>query len=239
MFIMMPCTNCYVPTFPRVADSGLYYLKCVNCGQENNIVLQQQRFEVLAYIGMQALMDGYNREAVASFSASLERFMEFYIRVIARHHHIEDSAYQEIWKIVQSQSERQLGMFLGCYMMENSKHPPALSNRQRNFRNRVIHKGYIPKDEESLKFGQDIVDIIQPVIWEMRGKYDEALHAVTFDHQREALKGANAGAVTSYACYPMVYQFASGDPQETPNLQTLMARMREALLRWTAGPAAT
>ncbi len=40
------------------------------------------RFEVLTETAMQAIVDGYYREAVASFAASLERIFQFYVEVV-------------------------------------------------------------------------------------------------------------------------------------------------------------
>ncbi|RKR31632.1 hypothetical protein [Paraburkholderia sp. BL17N1] len=42
--------------------------------------LRQQKYEALFQIGAYATEDGYYREPVSSFTASLERFYEFFVR---------------------------------------------------------------------------------------------------------------------------------------------------------------
>lgn len=50
-------------------------------GHKNFVILQEERFETLFQIGANAIIDGYYREAVNSFTTSLERFYEFSIKV--------------------------------------------------------------------------------------------------------------------------------------------------------------
>lgn len=66
-------------TAVEVRDENHYALTCPK-GHRNVVVLQQQKFEVLFEIGAHAIEDGYYREAVSSFTASLERFYEFFVR---------------------------------------------------------------------------------------------------------------------------------------------------------------
>jgi hypothetical protein len=88
--------------FVNVEDSGIYKLKCPR-GHTTNIVLQDLRHELLFESGAIALIDGYTREAVASFASSVERFTEFIIRVLARAAQIDLS---KTWEQISSNSER-------------------------------------------------------------------------------------------------------------------------------------
>src|SRR5450759_1525283 len=92
-------------------DDGRYELKC-SFGHETTTVLQQQKFEILFEIGAHAILDGYYREAVSSFTSSLERFYEFAIRVFLEKSSKSDDLFQSCWSKVSSQSERQLGAFV-------------------------------------------------------------------------------------------------------------------------------
>jgi hypothetical protein len=106
--------------FVPVNDSGVYELECPK-GHKNALLLQQLQHEILFEIGVQALFDGYYREAIASFSSSLERFYELFIKVTARIYEIEDDIERLSWKLIAAQSERQLGAYIYCYLLLNKK----------------------------------------------------------------------------------------------------------------------
>ena len=57
-------------------DDGKYEVVCPK-GHKSITLLQQQKFELLFDIGAYAIVDGYYREAVSSFTSSLERCYEF------------------------------------------------------------------------------------------------------------------------------------------------------------------
>ncbi len=67
------------PKYVELRDDGRYEFTCEN-GHTTVTVLQEQKFEVLFDLGAHAILDGYYREAVASFTSSLERFYEFFIK---------------------------------------------------------------------------------------------------------------------------------------------------------------
>jgi hypothetical protein len=107
-------------------------------------VLQQQRFELLFDMGACALLDGYHREAVSSFTSSLERFYEFFIRAsFLQIGHTLDEV-EAVWKPIAKHSERQLGAYVAIYMRECGAAPALLSSKNIEFRNNVIHRGKIP-----------------------------------------------------------------------------------------------
>ncbi|MEO6603373.1 MAG: hypothetical protein ABIQ16_26045, partial [Polyangiaceae bacterium] len=59
-----------------------------------------------------AFLRGAFREAVGSFAASRERFIEFRLRVEAEHCGVDAKAVDAAWKHLGSRSERQLGAYL-------------------------------------------------------------------------------------------------------------------------------
>lgn len=107
---------------------------------------------------------------MSSFASALERLYEFAIRIF-----ISDSStdelFEQTWKKVANQSERQLGAFLFLYLDKIKKSPPVLSESNTSFRNRVIHKGYIPSKDESVAFGEAVRTIANEVISSMRNLY--------------------------------------------------------------------
>lgn len=61
-------------------DDGCYGV-CCSRGHTSVTILQEQKFEILFDIGANAIIDGYYRESISSFTSSLERFYEFCIKV--------------------------------------------------------------------------------------------------------------------------------------------------------------
>jgi hypothetical protein len=195
--LLVPCMQCFQlfgkPTneLSRVEfrDNGRYEVKC-SFGHETITVLQQQKFEVLFDIGANAILDGYYREAVSSFTSSLERFYEFSLRVFLEKTSKSDEVFQETWNKVASQSERQLGAFVFLWASNFNEVPTLLTNTQVSFRNDVIHKGKIPTRNEAIRFGNSVLDLVRPKIIALRERFSEEISRTTFNH----LKGCQCDA---------------------------------------------
>lgn len=165
----------------EIRDDGRYETICPN-GHEVIIILQQLKFEVLFEIGAYAITDGYYREAVSSFSSSLERFYEFVIRLIWHAKGLEAETTNAVWDSIKKQSERQLGAFVGLYSGEVLKPPKLLTNTQTQFRNDVIHSGKIPTRSQAVDFGQVVLDLVRPIFREVKEKYPDGIHKMVGDH---------------------------------------------------------
>ena len=164
-----------------IRDDGIYEVSCPE-GHKTYTLLQQLLFEVLFDIGAYAITDGYYREAISSFTASLERFYEFYIEVISLKHGVDDESYGTSWRHVSKQSERQLGAYIFLYTLENKASPKLLSNRDIEFRNNVIHKGQIPSRGETLEYGNTILNLINPVLYALKKYNSEFVQHVVEKH---------------------------------------------------------
>jgi hypothetical protein len=155
-----------------VRDDGIYEFECPE-GHRSTTVLRTPKHEVLFSIASNALLDGYLRESIASFAASLERFYEFVIRVICRLKSISQQDVEQCWKSVSKQSERQLGAFTMLWFVEMGDPPDSLSNKMVELRNQVIHQGKVPTYEECIKFGQAVIDVISPIERKMLDKFPD------------------------------------------------------------------
>jgi hypothetical protein len=111
MKIPMMCTTCFQNEQDGVKsvesldlnDRGRFKITCQN-GHTSIVFLNHQKFQILFEIGINAIIDGYYREAVSSFTSSLERFYEFFSKVICITRGIEWTAIEETWKNVSKQS---------------------------------------------------------------------------------------------------------------------------------------
>lgn len=157
-----------------VADDGRYEVRC-DAGHLSVVFLENLKFELLFDLGLNALLDGYPREAVSSFASALERFYEFYWRVAMTHLTVSMDEAATAWKAVARQSERQLGMFITAHLAIMRSAPPLLSPKDVKFRNDVIHNGYVPTLQEAVAFGNTVMALMNQTLDALRQTVPEAL----------------------------------------------------------------
>ncbi|MGY2490980.1 hypothetical protein [Cupriavidus sp. CP313] len=127
-------------------------------GHEFSLLITQQKHEILFEVATRAIVDGYHREAISSFAASLERYYEFFVRVISAGW--QRGQFEKAWKHVASQSERQLGGYIFTYVNVFGSSPEILSQPLVQLRNSVVHKGVIPNRKDTINFGREVAKII-------------------------------------------------------------------------------
>ncbi|MEH3087899.1 MAG: hypothetical protein PGN26_15500 [Xylophilus ampelinus] len=164
------CTQCAIEvpgSSARVEvelnDQLLFECMCER-GHQILQTLETTRFSLLFDFGIAAFQDGYFREAVSSFAASLERLHEFFIRVICKKNGIAAEDVKLAWKEIGSQSERQLGAFCMLYLQEVKQPAPLVEKKNVEFRNNVIHKGYLPSKQETLGYGRAVHNIMIKIL---------------------------------------------------------------------------
>lgn len=141
----------------EVGNKNLHQVICEK-GHEWYLVITQQKHEVLFEVAVHAIIDGYYREAISSFAASLERYYEFFIKVISAA--LPSDVFEKAWKQVFLQSERQLGAYIFTYISFYHSLPDSLPQSLTALRNDVIHKGYVPSRVEAVNFGEAVAKII-------------------------------------------------------------------------------
>lgn len=188
-------TACIVATV-EFRDDGRYEVTCPK-GHISTTILQQQKFEVLFEIGAYAIVDGYYREAVSSFTSALERFYEFCIKIICLSKGHDWDSILETWKNVSNQSERQLGAFIFLHHLELGSKPTLLKNKTVQFRNEIIHKGKIPNRGEAINYGQEVLDIIRPIISWLEDTHKESVQKSIFHHLNAARTQDDQGRAVS------------------------------------------
>jgi hypothetical protein len=237
MKLRINCMQCFQeqghPSFEfqpvEIRDDGLYVSTC-NQGHTTLTVIQQQKFEVLFDFGAMALIDGYPREAVTSIAAALERFYEFYVFTICLKHGIGTEPFKSTWKHVSAQSERQFGAYLFSYLIDHKdSEPPIIDNKKPNlegisksktstwkeFRNDVIHKGYIPSIPETLAYGNIAYLHIIELIKDLKSRSEKHIQEATFHHIARANEAA-AGKVVSTMSIPTIISLTRADaPSES------------------------
>ncbi|MGD0460890.1 MAG: hypothetical protein ABSB74_00215 [Tepidisphaeraceae bacterium] len=216
--------------FVDVQDNGIYKLTCPK-GHSTNVLVQDLKHELLFEYGAIALIDGYSREAVVSFMASVERLYEFIIRVLARVAKTSQSDVEKAWKGVDNKSEQQLGAVIFLYLTINGKHLPIFNDKERGFRNKVVHKGYIPTSKEATDFGEYCLQHIIAILNGLSQPSREALREEFKEHVRRILTKAGAhGVPTHHLRQPFIQTHAVGqDYFGKQTLQEMIDAVAEAV----------
>src|SRR6185437_15783849 len=79
------------------------------------------------------------------------------------------------WKSLSKQSERQLGAYIAAHLALMRTPSPILANKQVEFRNQVIHNGYIPTNDEAIEFGDAVLSLIQTALDSLRAAAPDAV----------------------------------------------------------------
>lgn len=217
------------PKYVELRDDGRYEFTCEK-GHTTVTVLQEQKFEVLFDLGAYAILDGYYREAVASFTSSLERFYEFFIKATLFEDGLEENVIAESWKKVSSQSERQLGAFVFLYLKCFGESPSLLRPKQVQFRNEVIHKGKIPSREEALKYGQEVLDTIRPILRIVKAELPQGIEKTVLHHLMSSRKADESQPVGTMSI-PTIVSLNDGTGKE-PTLESALSEKRWWRDRW-------
>lgn len=208
-------------------DDGRYEVMCPK-GHKSVTILQQQKFEVLFDIGAYAIVDGYYREAVSSFTSSLERFYEFFAKAVLFAKGIEEQTFAQAWKIVASLSERQLGAFVFLYLSEFGRPPTLLSDSKVRIRNKVIHQGTIPGRQEALDYGQAVLDVVRPIIRQVKERYQTGVQKTVSQHLKECRSSQDAkGPVSTMGIETILSLSAATPGHDKRSLEEAVAGLRK------------
>lgn len=209
-------------------DNGRYEVICPK-GHKSVTVLQQQKFEVLFDIGAYALIDGYYREAVSSFTPSLERFYEFVIMAVLFQRGISEETFNQTWKLVERQSLKQVGAFIFIYLSEFGTPPTVLCRKRVDFRDEVIHQGKIPTRQEAITYGQAILDVVRPILKQIKGKCPDGVQKTVVQHLTECQSGKQEQCQASTLGVSTILSLSVCDPNH--DKRTLEESLT-GLIRW-------
>ncbi|NMM42740.1 hypothetical protein [Pseudoalteromonas arctica] len=184
MKIFASCMEClkelghpsFEPIFANYYDEPVAYIEC-DRGHKSALMLQSQKFEVLLESAANALIEGYTLEAASTLSSAYERFFEFSIKVLCSKQGVNEKEFNNTFKDVSRQSERQLGGFLFLYLLEFGE-SYALDKKLIEFRNKIIHKGYIPTPDEVAKFGEKVYSQIYQITQKLKSSCEEHIQKV-------------------------------------------------------------
>lgn len=236
MKLRVPCMQCFQEQghpsdelmSVELRDDGLFNVICQN-GHATVTAIQEQKYELLFELAVMALLDGYPREAATGMAASLERFYEFSIKTLCTKRGINDSALIATWKLVANQSERQFGAFIFTYMLEAGIPPPTIDDKKpthiadqdwksrpwKEFRNSVVHKGYIPSTPEAMAYGELVFNHIKELTIWLSENCAEALNRVAISHVAVAHNEAAGRLISTMSIPTLLNRTRQGFPART------------------------
>lgn len=232
MKLPMPCMSCVPPCDGRIEmdlyslpiqDGNVYEFAC-QFGHKNVVLVPQLKFEILFEIGLNAIVDGYYREAVSSVASALERFQEFYLRVVA-HKTGRAMEFEGAWRHLVKQSERQLGAFVLASVIHSGAEPNILASKWVEFRNLVIHRGKIPSLGEATNFASEVLRMMRLSLVELRSSAREEIGRVVGDHLKETFTRLQGKTLTATLNIPLIL---GGNPvEESSYLADVRTRLDE------------
>lgn len=233
--LLPPCGRCYPDPNKRSKDVSLFSVEIRNdgsyeatCSKGHKLLfqLQHRQFEILFEMGAIAIIDGYHREAVANFAGALEKFFEFYVHFVLLKFCTKPEVFQDMWKLLGNYSERQLGAFFLAYALDTGEDPPYVGRKPVEFRNRVVHKGYIPTREETIEYGAEIGRFIWPVL--ERIKSDQERLVKLLQSERTTNKTQNADFIAGVV-FDTILSTAYEKPKDPGDLATLLSGYQHVL----------
>lgn len=196
--------------------NGEAYVHICPAGHVQHTVLQQMQFELLFEAGFHAAIDGYCREAIGTFAAALERFQEFALRVCCAKLGMSTSTLDNAWRRVRNASERQYGAFVYLFSIVVGKIPSTLTEKQRHFRNSVVHKGAFCNEVDALVFGEEVRALVMNEITELRKVCGKELEEVVIQTMLAASATVPNGGSVNTMCIPTILSLISRDESTKP-----------------------
>lgn len=207
----------------EIREDGLYTGKCPR-GHDLLVATQTLRHEMLFEIALNAIVDGYRREAISSFAAAIERFFEFAIGVLAQNRGVSAPVFAAAWKAVAVQSERQLGAFTFLYTVSFGEVPRLLTDRMVKLRNDVIHRGMLPEQEQVLEFGAAAYEVIQTGVRKLRAVCFDNVNAALSEHVGEIAEKMGSAYPRTFQVTPTALNVIQDISQGYPLFKDVLAR---------------
>lgn len=203
-----------------------FHLECL-LGHRSVLIFNAPKFELLFDMGASALLDGYGREAVSSFAAAQERFHEFGIKVFLIRRNVSKEQLLNTWKLVANQSERQLGAYYFLYLLHFNAPPPTNTKRV-EFRNNVIHKGYVPTMAEATDYAEYVYDYIVETLEAMKSSLNGEIDQVCKDEEEQMLRSVPAGVTKRSAAAPtMIWLLGPAEKFGKQSFQEALKKRKE------------
>lgn len=152
--------------------------------------IMHELFDILYLSAVDSYFNGNFSESVMSFTASLERTYEYFIKVTLIKEGCTLEKIDLFWKELEKQSERQLGSFCSQYL-KTTNLSWRLDKEMVTFRNNIIHKGYIATSKEVKKYAEYTTSLQMGILNLLKDDYIKESQQLYF-HQKELNSNSTA-----------------------------------------------
>lgn len=156
-----------------VRDDGIYTVIWKK-GHTTTTIVANEKFQILADLAIEAFCDRYYREAVLTCASALDAYMDFHVEVQMRSQDRSAEMVAALLKHTSRQAERRLGAFLAIEATAGNS-PAYIGQTMLELRNSIVHKGYIPTEEETLAYLDHVIAFIVARYAQLYSKH----HALT------------------------------------------------------------
>jgi hypothetical protein len=213
------CVQCgpsrFVFDVQNVNSTGIYESKCKQ-GHDIINVCQNEHYEMLFDMGIDCLLNENYRDSLTNICASVERFYQWCIFTFSLSQQIDYALIESTWKLMSTQSERQLGAFYALYLNFFSEKPRFIDYKYVKLRNDVTHKGYIPTRDQAYEYAQAIFNYIQEIMKKILTQYSEQVKLVSITRLRSLYSGITEKkrGFASTLFIPTCLSLVNSDPQK-------------------------
>jgi hypothetical protein len=100
------------------------------------------------------------------------------VTVKLEHYGVDRKEVVQAWKQVANHSERQFGAFVFLSLLDRKRaidfKTPFNLQKYTEFRNKVIHQGFIPTRDQVVQFAESVLRFLQPLLEEIRTEDETA-----------------------------------------------------------------
>ncbi len=132
-----------------------------------------------------------------------------------------------MWRLISNQSERQLGTFYITYLNEFKSVPPNFVEKYAAFRNKVIHKGYIPLHIEARQYAEEAFKYILNSLHELRRSYADSIRQLTLINLQQAIPPDNKLPISTMANSSVLALISGEEDWENRSFDKVLNEFRE------------
>jgi hypothetical protein len=140
--------------------------------------------DILYMSAIRAFRNECYSESILSFTAAFERMCELFFKAFCLKNDSNLELIEEMWNEIKNQSERQYGSFCLAYCITAKKAWKA-DKKQIEFRNSVVHKGYIAVKSEAELYAEYITEKLDDIIEILNTKFEEECRELYFYNKRK------------------------------------------------------
>lgn len=188
------CWKCFDEMIDNMSDGDHFNMPLIegevnsdfiveyNCNKGHHYLTYYtlEHFDMLYLAGLDSFAKGCYSESVMSFTVSLERMYELFIKIVLFNNYKDLGKIDLYWKNLKNLSERQFGAFCTLYFNETGN-TWIINDTMIAFRNSVIHKGKIASKEDTTNYAEYVTGLLSNLVVYLRTNYLDSIEKFSED----------------------------------------------------------